>query len=145
MDSLDKQLIQLLHKDGRQSSEALAKQLKVSSATVRRRVRKLIQDEVVRIVAVADPAQVGLPLSVVIGLDVTHDKLESVMQMLANQTEIAWLATTTGRFDVMAIARFASTDELYKFMQSELANMEGLRDSETFICLHVQKAPYMPV
>ena len=143
IDALDEKLIKLLQKDARQSSEALAKQLKVSSATVRRRTRNLLQDGVVRIMAVADPQRVGLPVTAVIGLDVTHDKLDSVMDVLSNRTEVIWLSTTTGRFDITAVARFASTDEIYTFMQQELANIEALKDSETLICLHVKKAPHM--
>jgi len=88
MDSLDKKLIELLGRDARQSSEALAKQLNVSPVTIRRRVNKLIQSGVVRIVAVGDPNKLGFPLAAVIAFDVAHEKLDSVMEILASRPEV---------------------------------------------------------
>ena len=144
-DSLDEKLIQLLEKDARQSSEVLAKQLNVSPATVRRRIKRLIQSGVLRMMALVDPDKVGFPLIAVIAFDVAHDRLEAAMQTLADLPEVTWVSTTTGRFDILALVRFRSTEELSTFVQKELPNMEGLRDSETFICLQVKKGRYMPI
>ncbi len=138
-DSLDKPLIELLQVDAHQSSEKLARQLKVSPSTVRRRIRGLITSGVLHIVAVVDPDKVGFPLTAIIALDIAHEKLDSAMNMLASRSEVKWVSSTTGRFDVMAYAQFRSTEELSSFVEKELARMEGLRDSETFICLRVRK------
>jgi len=145
MDSLDEKLLRLLGQDARQSSDALASKLKVSAATVRRRVRVLLRKDVLRIVGVVDPDKVGLSLAAVIALDVVHEKVEAVVQELASRPEIRWISTTTGRFDIVAVTRFRSTDELARFMQKEMAKLEGLRDSETFVCLHVEKGRYVPL
>jgi len=45
---LDERLIELLSQDARQSSQALANQLNVSSSTVRRRISKLVKRGVLR-------------------------------------------------------------------------------------------------
>ncbi len=138
MDLLDKQLIELLEEDARKSSDIIARKLKVSPATVRRRIRKLIQDGTMRIAAIVDPAKVGLPLAAILAIDVDHEKLESVIENLAKQPEINWFSTTTGRFDIIALARFPSTDALSQFVQKRLTKIEGVKDSETFVCLHMQ-------
>jgi Lrp/AsnC family transcriptional regulator for asnA, asnC and gidA len=144
-DSFDKQLISLMGQDARQSSEALAKKLNVSSATVRRRLRTLTRNDLLHIVGVADPANFGLPLAAVIALDVDHDRLDSAMDKLVNRPEIKWVSTTTGRFDIVAIARFPSTDSLSDFLTDELGKIEGVRDSETLVCLDVKKGRYTPL
>lgn len=144
-DLFDEQLISLMGQDARQSSEALAKKLRVSSATVRRRLRKLIRNDLLHIVGVADPADFGLPLAAVIALDVDHDRLESAMDELVNRPEIKWVSTTTGRFDIVAIGRFLSTDSLSDFLTDELGKIEGVRDSETLVCLEVKKGRYTPL
>ena len=144
-DSVDKQLISLMGQDARQSSETLAKQLNLSSATVRRRLRKLTRSDLLHIVGVADPAKFGLPLAAVIALDVDHDKLESAMDELVSRPEIKWVSTTTGRFDMVAIAWFPSTDYLADFLKDELGKIEGVRDSETLVCLDVKKGRYTPL
>ena len=142
-DSIDEQIIRLLGQDARQNSETLAKQLKLSSATVRRRLRKLIHSGVLQIVGVVDPNNFGLPMAAVITLDVAHDKLESAMEALAKRPEVRWISATTGRFDIILIARFRSTDGLSDFITKELAQLEGVKDSETFICLDVKKGRYI--
>lgn len=145
IDALDEKLLQLLGKDAKQSSEALAKKLNVSPATVRRRVRQLLRNDTLRIVGVGDPQKVGFPLAAIIAIDVTHELLESVLNELAGRPEVKWVSTTTGRFDILALVRFRSTDDLSDFMQKTLAQMEGIRDSETFVCLRVAKGRYQPL
>ena len=143
-DSVDVQLVQLLGQYARQSSKSLAEQLHLSSATVRRRLRKLIQSGALNIVGIVDPSKFGLPLAAMINLNVAHDKLEAAVEALANRPEIRWVSTTTGRFDIMALGRFNSTDNLSDFLSNHLAEIEGVRDSETFICLDVRKGRYVP-
>ena len=147
VDSLDRKLVGLLQEDAGRSSEVMAKQLKVSAATVRRRVRKLIKSRVIRISAIVDPGKVGLPLAVVIAIDVAHDKLDSAIRALTSRPEVIWVSATTGRYDIVALARFSSTDELSRFVQSEMAKVEGVRDSETFICLRMEmkRTHYSPL
>ncbi len=139
IDSLAERLINLLQKDAHRSSDVLAKQLKVSPATVRRRMKRLIQNGTMRIAAIVDPAKIGLPLAAMIALDVEHDKLDSVVDQLYKRPEVGWLSTTTGRFDIMALARFPCTEELSNFIQKEIAEIDGIRDSETFVCLNINK------
>ncbi len=144
-DSTDERLVRLLGQDARQNSETLAKQLKLSSATVRRRLRKLTRDDLLHIVGVIDPTKFGFPVAVVITLDVAHNKLESAMEALAKRSEILWLSITTGRFDIIALAGFRSTNRLSEFMTKELAQLEGLKNSETFICLDIKKGRQIPL
>ena len=55
VDSLDEQLISFLAQDARQTSQVLAGQLGVKPSMVRRRVQRLIKDEIIRIVARPEP------------------------------------------------------------------------------------------
>ena len=142
-DSIDKQIVKLLGQDARQNSDSLAEQLNLSAATVRRRLRRLIRNKSLRIVGTVDPTSFGLPVAAVITLDVSHDKLASAMEGLASQPEITWVSNTTGRFDIIAFGRFASTDSLSKFLTDQLSKMEGVRNSETFLCLDVKKGLFV--
>lgn len=144
-DSIDKQLVKLLGQDARQDSKTLAKQLNLSAATVRRRLRELIRNKSLHIIGTVDPTRFGLTLAAVITLDVSHDKLESTMEWLANRPEVKWVSTTTGRFDIIVLARFPSTDSLSDFLTNQLARMEGVTNSETFICLDIRKGRFVPL
>jgi len=145
MDDLDEKIMRLLRSDAHQSGETLSKKLGVTAATIRRRIRELLRRKILRIVGLVDPNKIGFPLAAVIAFDVEQEKLESVVKMLANRPEVVWVSTTTGRFDIIALVRFRATDELAAFMQKEMRQSQGFRDSETFICLHVAKGRYVPM
>lgn len=145
IEPVDKPLVQLLGSDALQSSESLARKLSVSAATVRRRIRKLVKDGTLRVVAVVDPDRVGLPLAALLALDVPHERLQEVSDQLSSHSEVKWVSTMTGRFNIMALVRTSSTDELAQFMQNELTRLEGIRNSETLICLNVKKGRYVTV
>ena len=140
--SLDERLIKLLQEDGRQSSNVIAKQLGVSSSTVRRTIKKLVDSGVLRIVGLIDPDKAGFPFVAVIAIDVANEKLDTALKLIASRPEVIWVSATTGRFDVIAIAHFSESAELSRFLREDLAKIEGLKDSETFLCLHVEKGRY---
>jgi DNA-binding Lrp family transcriptional regulator len=139
LDSLDIKLAQIVGRDARQSSEEIAKQLNVNSATVRRRLTYLIDNGYLHIVGVVDPVDFGLPVAAIFSLKVDSDKLESVLHLLLDKPEIKWAAMTTGRFDITAIGRFPSIAELNEFITKQLGQVQGLRNNETSICLNVEK------
>ena len=139
LDSIDKQLVKLLEENAQQSSNTLSRRIKVSASTVRRRVERLEKTGILHFTAHLDHEKIGFPLSVIIAFDVTHDKLKSAVQKLVSRSEIGWVSTTTGRFDVFALARFRSTGELSEFFDTVLADIDGLRNSETFICLETSQ------
>ncbi len=139
-DALDKKLIRLLGKDARQRNAVLAKKLGVSPVTIKRRIDKLINNQVISIVARPEPTRLNLPLQVIAAFDVAHDRLNYIADRLSSRDEVRWLSVTSGRFDIIAIMWFASTDELHSFMEKEVGDLEGVRNTETFICLHVQKS-----
>ena len=62
MDAIDRQIIAALNEDGRAANAKIAKKVKVSEGTVRRRLKKLTSDKTIDIVTVQDPAEDGLPV-----------------------------------------------------------------------------------
>jgi DNA-binding Lrp family transcriptional regulator len=138
-DEFDLKLAQIVGRDARQSSEEIAKQLNVNSATVRRRLKNLIDNGYLHIVGVVDPVDFGLPVAVILSLDVDNDQLDTVLNLLLEKPEIKWAAITTGRFDITAIGRFPSIGEVAVFITKQLGRVKGLRNTETSICLNVEK------
>lgn len=139
IDKLDRELINILMKDARRSSSVLGKQLNVSSSTIRRRMKRLVEEGVANIIAVPEPSKVGLMVEAIIALDISHEKVDSTLKALRDYPQVRWVAATSGRFDVMAYVWLDSTEELYKFIENEVGKLEGVIKSETFICLHVEK------
>ncbi len=145
IDVVDEKILELLSHDAWQSSEAVARKIGVSSATVRRRIKKLVKSGTLRVGAFVDPIKIGQALGAVIALGVPHDKIDAVSRQLSKRPEVKWVSSTTGRYDIIVFLRLASTDELANFVQNELPKLEAVRDSETFICLRVYKGYYTPL
>ncbi|MBN1368046.1 MAG: Lrp/AsnC family transcriptional regulator [Dehalococcoidales bacterium] len=144
IDALDEKLISILRDNARQSSEKVAKRLKVSPTTVRRRMKKLTRSRAVIITTMVDPIKIGFLVQTVIGVDVELGSIESVTEVLVKMPEVKWLSTTTGRFDLLLGASFHTTTELSEFMQKKLAGIKGLKDTEIFVCLEAKKGIYLP-
>ena len=142
MDLLDQELIKLLSQDAAQSNQIIAKKLKVTTATIRRRKGQLIKKDALRILGAVNPVKIGYGVTVVVAFDVEAGKLESAVRLLSSRPEITWISTTTGRFDIIALVRLQSTDELSQFITDTVSGIEGLRNSETFICLSIAKGKY---
>lgn len=140
---LDDKIIRLLERDAWQSSARLAKQLHVSSSTVRRRLTRLKKDGVVRAVAIPDASKTGVTITAMLALNVQIQGAKAVLKEVASLRQVIWAAMTTGRFDIVALARFHSSSELSEFLQGELANIKGIRESETFIYLQVERGPHI--
>lgn len=143
IDRIDKQLIRLLEKDGRASSFRLAKELHLSASTVRRRLKRLIENQTLRIVPVVDANQADISLTVIIGLGIAHDKMEEAFLTLTSYSEVKWFVTTTGRFDILARVQLRSTNELANFWSEKIRKIPGLKDSETFVCLPTKEHLYV--
>jgi len=139
VDSLDKQIAKQLAKDGRLSAEELAKRLKVSAATIRRRMDRLMKNDVLRIVGVVNPADFGYSIRAVLALNIINDKLESTIQELNKRPEIQWMATSTGRFNVLVATLFPSLDALSDFIVKVIPSFKGVKDVETYILLNQLK------
>ena len=139
IDKIDEQLIRLIEQNARQSSEILARQLNVSSATVRRRLKKLIDSNVLNIMAIKNPIKMGLSIAALIGFNIDHALIDSVMKAIRERPDVLFACTTTGRFDAFAFIRCHSNEEFSHLLRNGLTKIEGIKDMETFVCLHMEK------
>jgi Lrp/AsnC family transcriptional regulator for asnA, asnC and gidA len=144
-DSIDIKLARLLSNNARQDSETLAKKLNLSAATVRRRIKRLINSSSMRIIGVVNASDFGLPLTVIIALDIIPENLTEAMKALAKLPGINRVFFTSGRYDIIVNANFASTSALADFIRDHLNNIKGLKDTETFICLDEEEQHFLPL
>jgi len=144
-DSFDEKLASLLGDDALQNSEQLAKKLNVSSATIRRRLKKLLKNGFIHIVGLIDPADFGYPLATITAINVEKKCVIETVKQLSKRKEIRWISETTGRYDIIFGASFSSLDSLSEFNNNYLCNLEGLKDSETFVCLKEWLLRKLPV
>jgi len=139
VDVLDTKIIGILQKDGRASNAGIAREVGVSEGTVRRRLKRLVQDEYVRVVAVPDPSKMGYNSEALIGVQVDLDKVDQVSEGLTALDEISWVTVTTGSYDIFAWATLQSAEALGIFLRTKVGTIPGVRRTETFVNLSNRK------
>lgn len=142
MDELDTKIIALLQGDGRASNAGIAREVGVSEGTVRRRLKRLVQEEFIRVVALLDPGKMGYSSEALIGVQVDPDKVDQVADDLAELEEVNWVAVTTGAYDIFAWAALQSAQTLGIFLRTKIGTIPGVRRTETFVNLAVKKRGY---
>lgn len=142
LDQLDFDLILELQQDSRQSNAKLAKQLGVSEATVRRRVRRLVQEQFIKITAVPDPFKVGFDTVAFMGLRVQLAKLDGVAAALAAKPCVHYVGLATGRYDIIIWVILPSAGDLAKFLKEEVAMIDGIVSTETMMNLEIRKRSF---
>ena len=139
MDELDREIIAILQSNGRASNARIARRIGVSEGTVRRRLKKLIADGVIDIVAVVDAERLGYDTEALVGVQVDPDKVMEVAANLGELPESNWVAITTGTYDVFMWVTLQSADQLGTFLREKLGIVAGVRRTETFVRLSLPK------
>ncbi|MEP2703634.1 MAG: Lrp/AsnC family transcriptional regulator [Roseibium sp.] len=144
MDDLDVRLISLLRHDGRRSVSDLAIDLKVSRATVRSRMEKLIDNgEILGFTAVLRDDWRDLPIRAVTLVHVAGQNTDPVAKTLSALTEVRAIHSTNGKWDlVLEIA----TRDLVAFDDAlnRIRLIDGIAGTETNILLTTRKGPAVP-
>ena len=102
IDLIDSKMITLLQKDGRLSNIEIAKKLKISEATVRTRLKRLIDEEYIQIVAVSNPFKLGFKISGDLYIHVEMKKINSIIKELKKIKELWYIVMTTGDANIHA-------------------------------------------
>ena len=142
MDELDRRIIALLEHNGRASNARIARDVGVSEGTVRRRLKRLVSDRIINVVAIPDPRKLGYESEALIGIQVDPDKIDQVANKVAELDDTRWVAVTTGTYDVFAWATLPNAEALGTFLREKVGVIQGVRRTETFVNLAVKKREY---
>ena len=141
LDDVAKAIIEHLQEDGRQSYATIAKSVGLSEAAVRQRVQRLLDSGVMQIVAVTDPLQVGFHRQAMIGIRVDGDLLP-VGDALTAMSEVSYVVTTAGSFDLLAEVVCEDDAELLDLLTRRIRTLPGVQSTETFVYLKLNKQHY---
>ncbi|MCS7051453.1 MAG: Lrp/AsnC family transcriptional regulator [Thermomicrobium sp.] len=139
IDELDRSIIRLLQEDSRMPSAEIARRLGVAERTVRARINRLVQDGVVKLVAIVNPAALGYDVTADIFLEVEPGRLEEVAAQLTAMEEVAYVGLTTGDRDISIQVFVPSVDALYRFITEKLQRIPGVVGTTTYVVPRVLK------
>ena len=142
MDPLDRLIIGALQENARRTNAEIAAKVGSTEPTVRRRVNRLLDEGLIRIVAVATPFDLGYQVVALLGMQLDQSKLVSIASRLVSFPEVRFAGITAGNYDIVAEVWFQSTDELVSFISNRLTKIPGIERVETIQVLKLLKYAY---
>ena len=141
LDEADKAIIERLQNDGRLAYAKLAPLVGLSEAATRQRVNRLVTRGVMEIVAVTDPAMLGLGHRSMLGINVDAD-VRDVAEDLAEIDAIVYLVVTAGAYDIIAEVFSADADDFLVVVNDQIRPIGGIRNLQILTYLDLVKQTY---
>jgi Lrp/AsnC family transcriptional regulator for asnA, asnC and gidA len=139
MDRLDYEILALLQQDGRRSFTEIGKAVGYSEGTIRKRVTRLVDDGLIRIIGLVDPHLVGFDAPAIIQVSVIPPHLEAAAQAIAQFPEVSYLLMVSGEFDLIVEVRCRNREHLAAFIRDHLQKVAGVQRTVSSLVLHTYK------
>jgi Lrp/AsnC family transcriptional regulator for asnA, asnC and gidA len=139
LDRVDRQMVSLLQKDGRMPIVAIAKELGVSETTARSRLKRLLADDVIKVVAVSNPIRLGFEIIGNIKLSIDLKKKDAILQALKNIDALNYVALTTGGNDIDIEFIAGSLSEFKTLVFERISQIDGVNSVETSLIVEIIK------
>ena len=116
---VDKRIINALIKNPRKSYRELAKEAKVSVATISNKLKELTKKGILKgYSSLIDYDFIGYGIHVIINIRVSQGQEKVVEKRLFSSPNVTSIYDLTGDFDIMVIARFKNRRELDSYLKS---------------------------
>jgi Lrp/AsnC family transcriptional regulator, regulator for asnA, asnC and gidA len=139
LDDLDYRLLGQLRASPRSPYTSLAASTGCSKATARRRIERLIEDQVLQVIAVADPIRLGYSIRANIGLAVRPGMIDQAASALAASPDTHHVVITTGSFDLLFTTFLKTQEDLSRFVREYLGTVPGVVSHEVMVLMKVTK------
>lgn len=140
LDDMDRAILRMLQEDGRRQYGSIARELGVSDGTVRNRIMQMMDADIFRIFAVADPVKLGyegyamLLLKLAAGAD--PDRIAEHFRELSNVT---FVASTAGQYAMLVEVVVESPQALHEFLKLHCFGRTDIAQVEPLIGLKMHK------
>lgn len=144
LEEIDRFIIRALQKNGRESFRQIARDLDVSEATVRNRVKRLQEAGVMNISAIVHAANVGLDAQGFLLIRSRGGTQQEVVDQLIDIPEITYVSTCLGTYNIYAQFVTRNTTSLAELLEYILNRVDNIDTYETFMELKTHKVDYGP-
>jgi DNA-binding Lrp family transcriptional regulator len=139
MDATDKDILAHLQENGRDSYREIAKTLRLSPATVMKRVKEMERTGLIRGYSVdIDLDRLGYDIHVIVDVRVAKGKLYQIEKKISRDRSVMMVFDNTGSFDATVIARFKNRGGLDRFIK-KLQTYDFVERTETKLILNTIK------
>jgi Lrp/AsnC family transcriptional regulator for asnA, asnC and gidA len=138
LDPLDISIIRELEHDGRASFRDVGRRLGVSERVVSTRFAVLVDQNVLKVMAVGNPRNLGFDALAWLGITLsTGSDRDQIVSALGRIPAIHYIVVPSGRYDLMAEVVCRDRDELMATLTDEVGAIDGIAGVETFFYLQI--------
>jgi len=115
------------------SSEVARRIGDISERAVRYRIDRMMEENVIRVSAVAKPQAFGLTTIADVWMEVESDRILEVAKKMAGFDNVSYVACGIGESDVSIQVVAKDTPEIYQFITEVVRKTPGVRKTTTSI------------
>lgn len=132
-------------RDGRKSYKLIADDLALSENTVRTRVTKLLEEGIMEITGLVDPASIPGHRVVIIGVKLQTMNLINKGDEFSQLRGVVSVSVVTGRYDLILVVLLGNGFDLLQFYSEEVSKVAEVQSVETFVVYkgYNMKVPYI--
>ena len=139
LDATDQSIIDQLREDGRKPYRAIARELGITEATVRARVKRLEESNTMRVVAVTDIEAAGYGMLLAVGVQVENRSPEAVAVDLAAIDQVFSVNVVVGNHDIEILVVTEDASSLNELLSTTLGAVPGVRRLTPSLAVDVLK------
>ncbi|AGB04529.1 transcriptional regulator [Aciduliprofundum sp. MAR08-339] len=140
MDDRDRKIVELLLKDSRMSYSKIANILGISDTAVRKRIKNLEKEGVIRGYTVCvDPHSLGYKCVAILGIDTESDRFYKVAETLKNMKEVRCVDMTSGENMIVVEIWAENGEDLAKLISERIGKIDGVKKVKSSVVLQKLK------
>jgi len=141
IEGLNRKIVELLQEDGRASFSSIAQELGVSEATVRTRVSRMRDSNLIHFITVVNPLALGYSAWAMLGIKVAQGvSADEVAMYFRDCPEVVYAMRVAARFDLLAEIVCESPDDLRDFLDTHCYGSPNIASVEPMVGLGLYKS-----
>ncbi len=143
LEGLNLEIVELLREDGRATFSSIAEKLGVSESTVRTRVSRMRNSNVIHFITVTNPLPLGHSAWAMLGICVcANASAKETAEYFRDLKEVVYAMRVAGRFDLLAEIVVETPDDLREFLDNHCYSSQLIASVEPMIGLGLYKSLY---
>lgn len=146
LDSIDKQLLNLLQQNNRKTAEELGEQLNLSTSAVQRRIQRLRAQKIIEAdISIVSPDAMGMHVSflVEVSLNLGNSTVIEHFKKLMNAcTEVTQCYYVAGVYDFILVVTTKDMKQYEQFSKKHLMDNKHVKQFYTHVVLNRVKMQY---
>ena len=142
LDDVDRRILEFLSRDARISNREIAQALGIVEGTVRGRIKRLQQENTIRIMPVTSTLDESSPSLAYLGIHAELASARKAAEMVSELPFVRFVATMLGRYDILAMTAVSSGTELLEQVNQHIISIPGIRHVDTALAVKMLKYDY---